>query len=457
MKLKNSLPLKLAVIVGLVLVLLIPLTMIESVVNERSTNRRVVEHDIAATWTGRQVLIGPVINVPYQVRYQERVWKNERGAYEEIEKLRWQSISIMPDRLSITGKVPVEKRYRGIYGVPVFSAELSVEGTFPAAEVDKLRTTIKGFARFGTPEFAVGIGDARGIATIPTLDWNGDAVNFEPGSGKRDFGDGIHAPLSLANVSSATHFSLRLNLRGSKALQVVPLAGEAEVLLESPWPHPKFDGRFLPVERTVGAEGFLARWQLSSFSTNAPQLLKGCGAGQCEPLLSSGFGVQFLETVDLYQKVTRALKYGVLFIALTFTAFLLTEALSHRQLHAMHYLLVGCALSIFYLLLVSLSEHIGFAPAYFTAMLACIGLIGIYLSGVLESARLGTVYAVGLGSLYGTLFVVLRSEDFALLMGSTLLFATLAVFMLLTRRLQWRSEALADDTPPEAVHPQGGH
>ncbi|MEM9056297.1 MAG: cell envelope integrity protein CreD, partial [Pseudomonadota bacterium] len=316
-----------------------------------------------------------------------------------------------------------------------------IEGTFSVGAIDALRSTVNGFERFGNAELALGIGDARGIAAIPALEWNGDTVRFAPGSGQRKLGDGIHAPLTRAQLAAPVRFSLELELRGSKALGLVPLAGEASISLNSPWPHPRFDGRFLPDERTIGPSGFAAHWQLSSFSTNAPEKLAECTAGLCESLLSGGFSVQFLETVDLYQKVTRALKYGVLFIALTFTAFVLTEALSDRRLHPMHYLLVGAALSIFYLLLVSLSEHIGFASAYLASTLACIGLIGVFLSGVMNSARLGIGYAAGIGGLYSMLFVVLRSEDFALLMGSSLLFAMLAAFMLLTRRVQWRVQA----------------
>lgn len=437
MKLQNSIFVKLGVVCGLVIMLLIPLSMIRGVVLERSGYRALVVQDIAATWTGEQLLVGPIINLPYQVRYQERRWNKHTEAYEHVEKLRWESASLMPETLNIVGSIPVEKRFRGIYGVPVYAASLQISGSFAAADVAAIRAATKGFEKFGNGEFALAVGDVRGIDAVPSLDWNGQPVSFVPGSGMRGIGEGIHAPLTVDELKAPMQFSMHLQLRGSTALRFAPLAGSVSVKLDSPWAHPRFDGRFLPVTRRVGADGFAAQWRTSSFSSGAPQLLENCVNGQCDQLASGAFGVQFIETVDLYQKVTRALKYGVLFIGLTFVAFFLTESLTARILHPLQYLLVGISLAMFYLLLVSLSEHIGFANAYALSTFACVTLIWRYLSGVLASARIGLAFAAGIASLYSMLFVILRSEDFALLMGSALLFAMLAGIMLLTRRVNW--------------------
>jgi inner membrane protein len=255
---------------------------------------------------------------------------------------------------------------------------------------------------------------------------------------------GIHADLGTlaaftAKTATTYEFRIQLTLLGTERLDLVPVGATTTVALASKWPHPSFAGRLLPDPgTTLGEDGFAARWRTSHFATNLAQIYERClQSRQCESFNSHTLAVSFFQPVDLYHTVERSLKYGFLFIGLTFAAFFLFEILGRFVIHPLQYALVGCALAVFFLLLISLSEHLGFATAYAIATCACVALLGYYIRHVLKSARLGAAFALALALLYGLLYVLLRSEDHALLMGSLVVFACLAAAMIATRKVDW--------------------
>jgi inner membrane protein len=209
----------------------------------------------------------------------------------------------------------------------------------------------------------------------------------------------------------------------------------------APSSNPSFNGQYLPVQHQIGTAGFTAQWSASFFSTNLEEALRRCveDNGSCDEFNSRVLGVSFVDPVDRYLETDRALKYAFLFISLTFAGFFLFEVLKKLAVHPIQYSLVGAALALFYLLLLSLSEHLGFALAYVLSSGVCVALIGFYVSGILGSARRGIGFAGGLAALYGALYVLLSADDYALLMGSALLFGLLAVVMVLTRGVDWSS------------------
>jgi inner membrane protein len=216
---------------------------------------------------------------------------------------------------------------------------------------------------------------------------------------------------------------------------------DSQISLSSNWRSPSFIGHYLPVTHKIGAAGFDAQWSTSFFSTNLEESLHRCsdGEGQCDEFASRVLGVSFVDPVDQYLRTDRAIKYGFLFISLTFAGFFLFEVLGQLAVHPMQYTLVGSALALFYLLLLSLSEHLGFAVAYLLSSVACVALIGFYVSGILRSAKRGLGFAGALALLYGMLYALLSADDYALLMGSILVFGLLAVVMVLTREVDWTS------------------
>jgi len=277
----------------------------------------------------------------------------------------------------------------------------------------------------------------RGLAGEPVLSVNGSNLRLQNDSGSlAAVSPGLHAELpALVDTQSGMlpglqSVDMNLQLAGTRALSVVPIGDNNQVALRSAWPHPAFSGDFLPTERQVDSGGFSAQWMLSALATGAQAQLQ-------DKASLDALRVDLVDPVDVYTQADRASKYGILFVLLTFTGFVLLELIRGLRIHPVQYLLVGLALAIFFLLLLSLSEHIAFWQAYLVAAAACIGLQFFYLLGVLRSRALAASFATLLTALYGVLYSLLASEDNALLMGSLLLFGILAVIMWLTRRLDW--------------------
>ena len=274
---------------------------------------------------------------------------------------------------------------------------------------------------------------------------------MQPGTGGdlTRFGQGISAvvPGLIAASPSEVEFKVDIELAGMERISFVPTGRETRVNLAAAWPHPSFFGKFSP-EKTIGPGDFNAEWKTSFFSTNAAQAYAVCGASaKCEAFEANEFGVSFIQPADLYQQLERSAKYGFLFIGLTFAAFFLFETLKSLVVHPVQYGLVGLALALFFVLLVSLSEHIGFAHAYVAAAGACVGLIVVYAGAVLHSWGRAAAIGAQLAALYGVLYLLLRSEDYALLMGSLFLFGLLAATMLGTRRVDWYALRAAPREP----------
>lgn len=436
---KERLPLKVGIIISLVLLLLIPLQMIRGVIDERSDYREQARTSIADSWTGSQKLLGPVLVVPYVESYTERVWDEHLKAYTEEPRTRAREIFILPEEVKITGSVATEKRSRGLYGIPVYSASLALEGRFTNQRVlDTIKQTQHGLT-WKRPFLALVVSDNRGIVTEPVLKWGGEQVPFVSGSGIEQLSNGMRAELGPLSTDKAQSypFNLAFDLHGMESIQFAPVGKSTRVTLQSDWPHPSFDGRYLPSDRQISENSFTANWKVSSFSSDMERAVDQCQRGNCTAFAANTFGVTLVDPVDVYQQTDRAVKYAVLFIGLTFVAFFLYEIMKGLRLHPMQYLLVGMALTVFYLLLISLSEHIAFKWAYLVAVVASSGLIGVYLAAILSSRRLASAFTAVLWLLYGMLFAILQSEDNALVMGSLLIFGVLAFVMLVTRKLDW--------------------
>jgi inner membrane protein len=344
--------------------------------------------------------------------------------------------------LRVNGKVNTEERSRGIYTLPVYRAKLKVAGEFSnQALLDTARGS-KVNIDWQRPYLAVAISDIRGVTTQPQLHWAGRDYEFGSGSGLAELG-GMHVRVGALDVDKAAQyrFDFEVDLHGMEQLDFSPVGKNTEVNLSSDWPHPSFTGRYLPTQRTITDNAFDARWQVSSFSSDMVQTMDALSRGQVGDFTANTFGVSLVNAVDVYQQTERSAKYGVLFVSLTFVVFFLFEVMKGLRLHPMQYLLVGLALTVFFLLLISLAEHIPFAAAYAIAAAASVGVIGVYISEVLQSRPRAAAFSAMLALLYAMLFAILRSEDNALLMGSLLLFGMLTLVMVVTRKLDWYSVA----------------
>ncbi len=435
----RTLGFKLGAIALLMLLLMIPLLMIDGLVDERQGLRHEVLQDIARSSSYRQQITGPILVLPYVKTIHE--WKTHEKTGERYleERQRSGRLYFLPDRFVLDGAVNTELRARGIYEARLYRADTRISGQFRLPPRFGLGDEL-GFYRFEAPFLAVGISDIRGISNDLQLQLNGQTLSFAPGTGDSRFGAGVHAPLPAldAQGGQTLAFAFDLKLQGTEQLAVVPVGRDSRVSLNSPWPHPSFVGEYLPSQREVSEQGFNAQWQTSFFATNLEEALDNCvRREQCQGLFGRNFGVSFVDPVDQYLKTDRAIKYALLFIALTFAAFFLFEVLKRLAVHPVQYTLVGLSLALFYLLLLSLSEHLDFALAYVLSASACVGLIGFYVSFVLHSWQRGAGFAGLLAALYAMLYGLLSAEDYALLMGSLLVFGVLGSVMVLTRKLDW--------------------
>lgn len=427
--------LRFAVVGGLALLLLIPLLLIRGTIAERERYRDQAIERVAQSRAGAQSLIGPVRVLPWT--QQREVEVVEAGMRKSELRTEHGYDLQMPRQLRIQGELRPDERRVGLFRVPVYSWHARVQAEF----ADAAYAAVPGRV-YGRPYLALGIADVRGLVGTPNLRVDGRALPLHAGSlALEGASKGLHAMLSplgqpqQGTLAEGRRVELEFVLDGTRSLSVVPVGDDTRVSLASTWPHPLFGGSFAPNERHIDDAGFKADWAVSSLASAAQEQLR-------RDLRSDGGAVEALEValvdpVDVYTQVDRASKYGILFVLLTFVGFALFELIRRLRIHPLQYLLVGLALAIFFLLLLSLSEHIVFWQAYLVSALACIGLQGFYLSGVLRSWRHGLGFATLLTLLYGVLYLLLASDNNALLMGSVLLFGILAAIMWLTRKVDW--------------------
>jgi len=438
---KRPLLFKLITIGLLMLLLIIPISMINGIINERKSSQRKVVEEIAKSSTYSQKIVGPVLVVPYVKIVRE--WKvdaDTKVRYQSEEK-RNGHLYFLPAAFAVDGQLKTERRARGIYEARLYHADNNISGHFDVPINYGVVENLPDY-EFDVPYVSMGIKDIRGIENGLKIKINDDFLDMQPGSKLKILGEGVHATIKSPDLEqkSILHFKLNIVLQGTESLSIVPIGRDSQVNLGSDWPHPSFMGDYLPVTREISEAGFTASWRTSYFSSNIEEAFHQCTRkGDCDVFASRYFGVGLIDPVNQYVKSDRAIKYAILFVALTFAGFFLFEILKRLAIHPVQYGLVGLALAFFYLLLVSLSEHIAFATAYLISSSVCILLIGFYVTYVLQSIFRGAIFSGLLASLYGLLYGLLSAEDYALLMGSLLLFGLLGVFMVLTRKLDWYS------------------
>ncbi|TZF91725.1 cell envelope integrity protein CreD [Cognatilysobacter lacus] len=433
---------KMVLVAAMTLAILIPLALVHGVTAERQSYRRQAVADVMRSYAGPQAVTGPVLTVPYS-EIAEFDEPGGDGVAHTVRKRRWSQWTFFPTRLAAGGPLVPATRKRGIYAVPVYEWTATLAAEFDATIPDD---AAPGAERvIGVPVLSYAITDVRGLHGAPRLRVDGVEMELHEGSGIRA-GSGLHA--RLAALAPGAHLALAtrldMQLAGAESLGIVPIAKRNRIDLVSSWPHPSFQG-LSPWRSRITDGGFRAQWQVASVATDAQRQFLGGAvalpfAGTDTGNATGGIdvlGVVLAEPVDAYTQADRATKYGVLFVVLTFVGLFMFELVRQLPIHPIQYGLVGLALVIFFLLLVSLGEHVDFGVAYVVASGACIGLIGFYLSAVLRSAARGGAFAAMLALLYGALYGLLISEDNALVLGAGLLFAILAGIMTVTRRVDW--------------------
>jgi inner membrane protein len=427
----------------LVLLLLIPLGMITGVLNDRLMRRNEAVADITSSWGKEQSIIGPVLIIPYQYRFKttkdvpDKKGKMERREVEETA-LAW--AYFLPESLNVSGDVQTQMLHRGIFEAAVFRAQVTVAGKFAQPDFAAFKIDIKD-VQWKDALLAIAVTDLRGTREALVLDWGGTKRPMLPGSQLPGYTTGATAALVLDKpIANAVEFSIPLDVNGSGGIFFAPFGVENETNLKSNWPDPGFHGAFLPADRSVRADGFDAKWKVSYYGRDYPQHWTSQTGNErftTKAVSDSLFGAQFLSVLDAYRYVERSIKYGVLFLVLVFTTFFLFEVTARQKIHPFQYLMVGAALCLFYLLLLSISEFIGFGYAYLIAAVASTILVTWYCRFFLGGGVRTLMIGAGLAGVYTFLYITLRQQDYALLMGAIALFIVLAVVMFVTRKVDW--------------------
>ena len=423
----NSYSVKMIIVSGLAILLLIPSFFIQDIIRERIALSQEVKNELYAQWGGKQVIAGPVLNVPFTVLEQSE------NKQERIE--RRGIAHFLPETLKIDGSLAPETRNRGIYKVVVYEGRIKLKGTFAQPDISQLELQNAQYD-WDAAYFTIGVSDMRGIKNLPELVVNGQKCKVDPGVANTDlFPSGMTIKTHSVDLKQLMNFEIELVLNGSEDLSVEALGKTSEVTMRSDWASPGFTGGFLPTERNVTANGFTANWLVTHLNRNFPQQWADRKYQTHEACL----GVELLIPIDHYQKSMRSIKYAILFIALNFIIFIFIEIKSKTRIHPFQYSLVAFALLIFYALLTSIGEQTGFNLAYLISAGAVTSLISWYTFTILRNVRMTAWITFLQTGLYLFLFTILQLQDYALLAGSIGLFVILAIIMRASQQIKWYS------------------
>jgi inner membrane protein len=413
------------IIIGiLILVMMIPSAVIFNLVQERAERQQQVINEVSSKWAEPQTIVGPVLMVPYN-KYST----DGKGQTTSSRNMAY----FLPDKLDIKGGLTPETRHRSIYDVILYQSDITLNGSF-----DKLNLAVLNIGAenvlWNEARLVMGLSDARGLEDEVLLQWNNNSQKLDAGVPENDvLLSGLQAAVAC-NAESSGNFSIRLKVKGSAYFYLTPLGKSTTVKLNSAWQNPAFDGKYLPNSTAdISDKGFNATWKIQQASRSYPQQWTNTN----QKLSESAFGVRLLQPTDTYAKTERSVKYALLFIGLTFAVFFFIELLQKKQIHPLQYLLVGIALTVFYTLLLSFSEYIGFNKAYAIAAVATITLIGLYVWSMFKQGKIAIGFTLALGSLYAYIFFLIQLQDYALLFGSVGLFVVVALAMYSSRKVDW--------------------
>lgn len=423
---------KVVIIGGLILLLMIPMFMIENLISERGRTQEEAINEVSEKWSLAQTVTGPYLNIQYPVVTENNGEK----------KVSIKDLILFPDELLINGQLKTEILKRSLYEVNVYQSELTLKGSFSSEELIKSRIDM-GQLQFDRAAICLNLTDMRGISEQISITFGDSVYVFEPGMDNRGIDNtGVHAIADLSELKNNKKlpYEVKIKLKGSQSINFIPLGKTTRVDLKANWNTPSFTGSYLPNNRDITEKEFSAQWQVLNLNRNYSQVMIDYTNFNIKNIDNSSFGVNFKIPVEQYQQSMRSAKYAILIILLTFDVIFFTEIMNKTRIHALQYLLVGLALCLFYSLLLSFSEHIGFNPAYLLSATLTIILVGGYMFGITKRKKPSLIMSGLLGVLYLYIFVLIQLETFALLTGSLGLFIILAMVMYFSKKIDWFNE-----------------
>lgn len=433
---------KLGLIGFLTLLLLIPSFMVQDLITERKNRQQEVIREISDKWSGSQLVQGPILVLPYKTTVMEKDSDTQKNSSQEILT----NIYILPENLNISSKANPELLHRGIFDAVVYTSQIKVSGTFSQLELKKSGID-PAMIQWEQGKVDIGLSDLKGLKNNPVIRLGNQNYEVEPDftSLKLFSNNLVILPNLSLEKSTALNFSFDLDLRGSERLSFLHLGKNTTVKIEGEWNDPSFTGRYLPDERSLSGKAFSATWKMPYYNRPYPQqwieenTILNTTDTQVQGSNNSDsravFGVDFLLPVDQYQKTIRTAKYAFLVILLSFLSLFFTELLIKHRVHFLQYVLIGAAMTIYYILLLSLSEQLGFNLAYVIASAATASLIGTFIWSLLKNRKVALVFTSILTMFYSFIFVILQLQDLALLVGSIGLFLIVALLMYLSQKI----------------------
>jgi len=432
--LQESVTVKLMFIGLLTLLLLIPSMLALNLIGERTQRQEEMEQDISDKWSGSQLIQGPVLVIPYKKFIKEKDANNKDVTKETIE-----NAYILPGVLNFKSTVKSKILNRGIFETVVYNTIVKVNGDFKA-ELNKLSITPEQLL-LNKAKITFSISDLKGLKTNPIIRSNNQNLQAEPVFNEKGlFSNGLQANIDLTGaVDKTIAFDFVLDLKGSQELRFLHSGKTTTVDVTGDWKTPSFDGRYLPDDRKVDDKGFTAKWRMLYFNRPFAQQWAANDTllNDMHKHEDALFGVKLKLPVDQYQKTMRTSKYGILIILLTFISLFLTEMISKQKVHVFNYILIGAALVIYYTLLLSFAEQIGYNWAYLIASAATIGLVAGFIASLLKNKKAAILFTIILTIFYVFIYVIIQLEDLALLIGSVALFIIVSILMYFSRKINW--------------------
>ncbi|WP_114936513.1 cell envelope integrity protein CreD [Mucilaginibacter endophyticus] len=426
--LKESATFKLIFIGVLALLLLIPSAFIQNLVTERAGRQDEMAKEVSDSWSASQTIKGPVLVIPYRKGIN----------MTDTTKQAIENLYILPDNLHIKASLATQILHRGIFDVAVYNTQVKVSGNFAKLNLSSLGINVNQLI-LNKARFEFSVSDLKGLKSNPVIKTNQPILNAEP-SFESVFGNGLQAPVDLSSVNdSEIPFDYTLDLKGSEGLSFLQLGKTTDVQVNGNWSSPSFDGNHLPDERKIDTGGFSAGWRMMYYNRPFPQQWTGSQKilDNDKKLANATFGVKLRLPVDQYQKTMRTSKYAIFIILLAFISLFLTEIIRKQPIHMFNYILIGAAMVIYYTLLLSFSEQVGYDIAYLIASVSTIALISVFISSLLKNGKAALLFAFILAVFYAFIFVIIQLEDLALMVGSIALFIIIAVLMYFSRKINW--------------------
>lgn len=410
--------------VGLMgLMLIVASWLVSSTVSARRESWNQIRKGLVAAWGEPQDVVGPMLRVPVR-----REVRDGGGQPAHESTVAW----FLPERLAVDGAFGTELLRHGICKTSVYSTDMKIEAVFPAnMAVILAEQGMK--PDWDQAKLILGVSDLRGIKSQPVVDWDGGKLVLQPATENVPLKGGVLEARLGREPRGEVPFAAALKIRGSQQVGFLPIGRTTTVTLRSPWKTPEFVGPFFPDSKSVDAAGFRAAWSIQDISRSIPQYW----FGEARDLKAFHFGVDFAVPVDYYRATTRAIQYATMFIFLTLVVFFFVEFFLKRRLHPVQYLLVGAGIVLFYLLLLSLAEHLAFPVAYALAAAAIVGVIGSYTHWVFKRASVTAFVGGILSALYSFFYTLLQMEEYSLLLGSAGMLGALVLIMYLTRDFEW--------------------